>query len=107
MAKGPTLYIPPEYIEKKVKVFAYSLRDKVNSFYGRDRIELIDYAGLEDGDVLIAMLDHDSMDGALFVKYNHEKTMIDDVVKAFIDGQVPDITEQYSAVKETIKWEDR
>ena len=105
--KGPTLYTPPEYRKRAVREFGYSVRDKVNSHYGYERLILKDYRGLEDGDILIAMIDMNRSGEALFVKWNAETTMLDEVVRSFIQGEVPDITEAYDAIEETIAAEDR
>lgn len=104
--KGMTIYVPPYYVERRVKEFAYCVRDKINSAAGYERLHLHRYDQLEDGDVLIQMFDMDA--GALlYKKYNYERDTVDDVVCALLRGEVTDVTEEYNAVEETIAPEDR
>jgi len=105
--KGPTLYVPPEYLKRAMKGFAYSVRDKVNSHAGYNRLFLQDFQGLEDGSILITMLDAERAGEALFMFYKDSESMVDEEVKKIIDGQVADITEQFLEVEETIAWGDR
>ena len=105
--RGPTLYKPPSYLKRRMKQFAYTVRDKVNSFHGYERIKLIDFRGLEDGDILIAMMDATKPDDAMFIKWNSEKTSADECVRSIINGLVEDMTEAFEKVEETIKMEDR
>lgn len=105
--KGPTLYVPPEYMKRKMKGFAYSVRDKVNSHAGYERLYLKDFQGLEDGSILITMFDAERSGEALFMFYKDDVSMVDEEVKKIIDGVVPDITEEFCAIDENIAWEDR
>ncbi len=105
--RGPTIYLPPQYLERKMKNFAWCVRDKVNSYYGYDRIKLDRFDQLEDGDILITMIDMDKAGAVLYVKYNHERDTVDNTVKAIIDGDVPEATADWDKVEETIRPEDR
>ena len=105
--RGPTLYVPPGYMKRKMKEFAYCVRDKVNTHVGYDRMRLDRFDQLEDGDILIIMLDLDKGGAVMYIKYNHEVTMVDDVVHDIINGDVPEATADWDAIEEHINPEDR
>ena len=81
------LYVPPEYLKRKIENFAIQVRDKLNSYVGDRRFQPVRYDSLPDKRICLLFADNEkSADEWLMVNWSDGIT-VDEVVSAVIEQE--------------------